>query len=83
MADQGSLTEAQEEYAKWLSASSAVASGQSYSIGGRSLSRTDSEEIRNWLSFWSDEIAKRGNANLNPSNQSGAIVSQFDILNER
>ncbi len=83
MADQGSLLEAQEEYAKWLTASSTVATGQSYSIGGRSLTRADSKDIREWLTFWSEEITKRSPADLNPSGQSGVIVSQIDILNER
>ncbi len=79
MADQGSLLEAQEEYAKWLTASSTVATGQAYSIGGRSLTRADSKDIREWLAFWSEEITKRSPAELNPTNQSGAVISQFDI----
>lgn len=83
MADPGSLEEAQEQYALWLTASSAVSTGQSYSIGGRSLSRADSEDIRNWLKYWLGQINEKSPANLNPADQSGVIVSQIDLLNER
>lgn len=46
------LAEAQIQLAAWIAASTAVASGQSYSIKDRSLSRVDAQEIRNQIDYW-------------------------------
>lgn len=53
-----SITQAQAEaqLASWLAASTAVASGQAYSIGGRSLTRADAKEIRENIIFWNDMV---------------------------
>lgn len=42
----------------WLDAELAVSSGQSYSIGSRSLTRANLTEIRKQIQFWRNEVAK-------------------------
>lgn len=52
------LTQAQGQLDAWLAASTAVASGQSYSIGGRSLTRANAKEIRENIDFWDAKVKK-------------------------
>lgn len=40
----------------WSDAENAVATGQSYSIGGRSLQRVNISEIRNQIKYWQKEL---------------------------
>lgn len=51
------LAQSEEQLAAWLAASTATASGQSYSIGSRSLTRADAREIREQIKFW-DSMTK-------------------------
>ncbi len=41
----------------WLDAEAAVATGQSYSIGSRSLTRANLNDIREQIKYWSNQIA--------------------------
>ena len=41
----------------WIAASLAVASGQSYSIKDRSLSRVDAAEITRQIDYWTNKVA--------------------------
>ena len=41
----------------WLAADLAVAGGQSYTIGGRSLTRANSEEIRQQVQYWTQQLS--------------------------
>jgi hypothetical protein len=54
------LTEAQAQLTAWMAASTAVASGQAYSMssgaGSRSLTRADAKEIRENIRFWNDMV---------------------------
>lgn len=52
------LAIAEAQLTEWIAASAAVASGQSYSIKDRSLSRVDAAEIRESIKFW-DAWVKR------------------------
>ena len=52
------LTQAEAQLTSWLAADTAVATGQSYSIGGRSLTRANAKEIRDNITFW-DKHVKR------------------------
>lgn len=52
------LTEAEAQLASWIAASTAVASGQSYSIKDRSLSRVDASEIREQINFWQSWVER-------------------------
>jgi len=46
------LAQAEAQLTSWLAASTAVASGQSYTIGGRSLTRADARAIQQQIEFW-------------------------------
>jgi len=50
------LAEAQAHLALWLAADSAVATGQSYTIGTRSLTRANSKEIAERIAYWRREV---------------------------
>jgi hypothetical protein len=55
------LPEAKEMLNLWINAEKAVSTGQSYSIGGRSLTRVDLKEIREAQQYWEGEIYKLEN----------------------
>lgn len=42
----------------WEKAQQAVATGTSYSIGGRSLTRADINDITNQITYWRREIKR-------------------------
>lgn len=42
----------------WLDAELAVSTGQSYSIGSRSLTRASLSEIRKQITYWRNEVDK-------------------------
>ena len=46
------LAEARQHLGAWLEADAAVATGQSYSIGTRSLTRADAACIAERIAFW-------------------------------
>ena len=50
------LTQAQAQLDAWIAASLAVASNQSYSIGGRSLTRANATEIKNMIDYWENRV---------------------------
>lgn len=52
------LEEAQESLKMWLEAERAVATGQSYRIGTRSLTRASLNEITERIRFWRGEVAR-------------------------
>lgn len=52
------LTQAEDQLALWLAADAAVASSQSYSIAGRSLTRADAAEISRKIDYWQGWVAK-------------------------
>jgi hypothetical protein len=50
------LVQAEAQLALWLAADAAVATSQSYSIAGRSLSRADAAEITNKINYWQGKV---------------------------
>jgi hypothetical protein len=52
------LEQAKERLDLWLDAEAAVATGQSYSIAGRSLSRADLSDIHKMIGWWEARIRK-------------------------
>lgn len=50
------LERAYEKLNLWLEAEDAIASGQSYSIGSRSLTRASLAEVREQILFWQGQI---------------------------
>ena len=59
MAEPWTLAEAQAHLAEWLQAESACASGQSYTIGSRSLTRANLAEIADRIKSWQREITRK------------------------
>lgn len=53
-----SLEVAQSHLDQWLAADVAVAKGQAYQIGQRSLTRVDATEIRNNIDYWSAKVSQ-------------------------
>jgi hypothetical protein len=51
-----SLEQAQAQLDAYLEASLKVSTGQEYTIGGRSLRRTDAREIRAQITFWERQV---------------------------
>lgn len=50
------LAQAQAQLDSWIAADTAVATGQSYSIGGRTLSRANAKEIRENIEYWDVKV---------------------------
>jgi len=50
------LAQAEAKLALWMEADDKVASGQSYSIGGRSLSRADGKLIKENIMSWDRKV---------------------------
>lgn len=42
----------------WLAAEEAVATGQSYQIGSRMLTRADLKQIRSEMEYWAEKLAQ-------------------------
>lgn len=58
------LAQAQTHLDAWLAADVAVANSQSYSIGGRSLTRADSKEIKGNIKYWNDRVVELTNGGM-------------------
>ena len=52
------ITQAEAQLATWLAADTAVATGQAYAIGGRSLTRANAREIRENIVFWDKQVKR-------------------------
>jgi uncharacterized small protein (DUF1192 family) len=52
------LQEAKDMLATWIEAEKAVATGQSYRIGTRSLERANLSEITKRIQYWRNEVAR-------------------------
>ena len=58
MASGWTLDVAKTHLQAFLDAELAVATGQSYKIGSRSLTRADLSEIKERIKFWSNEVER-------------------------
>ena len=56
------LVNAYRHLEMWMRADEAVATGQSYMIADRSLTRADAAEIRKNLDYWRKKVAELENA---------------------
>ena len=68
------LVSAQAQLDAWLAAELAAATGQSYSIGGRTLSRVDIGEIRSQVGRWSKIV---DNLTYTTGNNSSVYVAKL------
>lgn len=56
------LETAQKHLDVWLEAELTVATGQSYTIGSRTLTRANLTEIRNAIEYWNGKVKTLDNA---------------------
>lgn len=61
MAESIELQEARENLRLWMNAEKAVATGQSYKIGTRSLTRASLSDIVARINYWQNEIERLEN----------------------
>lgn len=61
-----SIDIAKEKLAMWLEAENAVATGQSYEINGKKITRVDASKIRENIEFWEKKCLQKGNTNRRP-----------------
>jgi hypothetical protein len=57
------LAQAEAQLALWLDADASVATRQSYSIAGRSLTRADAAQITAKIKYWEAKIQRLTNSN--------------------
>lgn len=50
------LSQAQAQLNAWLAADTAVAAGQAYTVGARSLTRANAKEIRENIDYWDAKV---------------------------
>jgi len=52
------LAQAEAKLTLWMAANDAIATGQSYSIAGRSLSRANLDEVQRQIEFWDRQVKR-------------------------
>lgn len=57
---------AKERLLLWLEANEAVATGQSYTIGSRSLTRANLNDIQKQIDYWSKIVTKCESGHVGP-----------------
>ncbi len=58
------VTQAQAKLDLWMAADDAVATGQSYAIAGRNLTRADAREIRSNIDYWEKRVVRLSNGGI-------------------
>lgn len=61
------LAQAEAKLTLWMDAEDKIASGQSYTIGGRSLTRANLKEVRENIDYWDGKVQRlsRGGLRMN------------------
>lgn len=57
------LAQAEEKLALWLAADDAVARGQSFTINGRILNRTNARTIQERIDYWNGMVGRLSSGN--------------------
>jgi hypothetical protein len=65
------LAQAEQHLNEWLTADSAVAKGQAYSLGGRTFTRADAREIRENIRYWQQMVKQLASGGVRTR---GAVV---------
>ena len=68
------LEVAKEHLQAFLDAEIAVATGQSYKIGSRSLTRANLSEIKERINFWSNEVERLENGRAKGIRQMRVVI---------
>lgn len=71
------LAQATAQVAAWEAASLAVAKGQSYTIGDRTLTRVHASEIRSMINYWSRQEATQQRL-ANGQQSTGVSLANFN-----
>ncbi len=50
------LAQAQAKLTEWMAADTAIATAQSYAMGGRTLTRADAAEVRKNIEYWETKV---------------------------
>jgi len=58
------LAQAETQLALWIDADTAVATGQSYSIAGRTLTRADARAIAERIDYWNNWVKRLANGGI-------------------
>lgn len=58
------LSQAQTQLDAWIAADAAVATGQSYEIAGRKLTRANAGEITAKIDYWNAKVVQLSNSTL-------------------
>ena len=69
------LAQAEAQLQLWLGADAAVATGQSYEIGDRKLTRASAGEIRNNIDYWSGKVQTLSRSSQGRSRARTIVVS--------
>jgi hypothetical protein len=65
------LAQAEQHLNEWLTADSAVAKGQAYSLGGRTFTRADAQQIRENIRYWQQMVKQLARGGMRAR---GAVV---------
>lgn len=68
------LANAEAQLALWLEADAAVATGQSYEIAGRRLTRTDAGTITEKIEYWNAKVVTLTNQSQGRSRSRAIVV---------
>jgi hypothetical protein len=60
------LAQAEAKLTKWLAADDAVASGQSFAMGDKTLTLANSAEIRENIDYWEAKVSHLSNSRTGP-----------------
>ncbi len=52
------LVQAQAQLTAWLDASASLATAEEYTIGSRRLKRSDADQVRRMIDYWSNQVSK-------------------------
>jgi len=65
----------EEKVKTWLAAEEAIATGQSYQIGTRNLTRADLKQVREELEYWAGKLAE-----VESEEQCGGHIRAYHIV---
>lgn len=68
------LANAEAQLALWLAADAAVATGQSYEIAGRRLTRADAAEVTKKLDYWNNKVVTLTNQSQGRSRARSVVM---------
>lgn len=72
------LAQATAQLSLWMDADASVATGQSYTINGRSLTRANASEITDKIQYWSSVESKLQRI-ANGQTGTGVSLARFDL----